>query len=268
MRPILVATLAGMGMTAALPAQGQGRESAVCANDRALIARIEDREAAKIVAEGEEERAIRDRLSAVHREIAELNVSGRNPARLHQLREERSSIIATLNGIKARNARPVAPDPEIARARARMQANRCPRNPWGLPPPPPATTPGRPGWPAAQPLPPAPRPPAGRPAAVAPAQPDGQYSAWMTGAFSTAWGRTTLSPTGGSYEYEGGSITVTSINGPVMEGIWRQTGSGSCPDQGHWGRFRFTFTASGFTGVFGHCNGPLNQGDWNGTRIR
>lgn len=90
---------------------------------------------------------------------------------------------------------------------------------------------------------------------------------WMTGRFSSNFGAMMLSPGGGTYDYEGGTISVTRINGAVMESIWRQTTPGNCGGgKEHFGRFAFTFTANGFSGTWGHCDGPLNQGSWSGTR--
>lgn len=94
----------------------------------------------------------------------------------------------------------------------------------------------------------------------------GDYAAWMTGTFETGWGRMTLSNGSGNYEHDGGTVTVTSVDGPTVKGTWRQTSAGSCPDGGHWGGFSFTFTPSGFSGDWGHCGGKLNQGGWSGVR--
>ncbi|MEI9852037.1 MAG: hypothetical protein WDN24_15655 [Sphingomonas sp.] len=75
----------------------------------------------------------------------------------------------------------------------------------------------------------------------------------------------TLSAGGGSYTYHDGTITVTRIDGDVMEGIWRQSGTGSCPGNTVWGHFRFTFTETGFSGIWGHCDAEPSRG-WSGTR--
>jgi hypothetical protein len=93
-----------------------------------------------------------------------------------------------------------------------------------------------------------------------------EFKVWMTGTFDSPFGLTILSPAGGKYDYDGGTLTVTRINGATMEGIWHQNSAGKCPDGGYWGHYRFIFTRTGFTGTFGHCEGPLIASGWKGTR--
>lgn len=96
--------------------------------------------------------------------------------------------------------------------------------------------------------------------------PGGQnpYAQWMTGNFNSSFGAMTLSPGGGTYPNYG-RIQVTAIEGAMMTGIWVQADGQRCADGQIWGRLRFTFTASGFTGSWGRCEGGLNEA-WNGTR--
>ena len=90
--------------------------------------------------------------------------------------------------------------------------------------------------------------------------------ALMTGTFDSSFGLLTLSTGGGSYDYQGGQIRVTGISGNVMEGIWTQTRSAEqCSDGQYRGRFRFEFSATGFSGNYSYCDGT-NGGAWNGTR--
>lgn len=98
--------------------------------------------------------------------------------------------------------------------------------------------------------------------------PPEDIAAWMTGVFDTDFGVTTLSPGGGSYTNNNGSLATTSINGATMEGTWTQTNSGGqCEDMTHRGRFRVTFTADGFSGLWSYCDKEPNYG-WTGTRRR
>ncbi|MEN0652602.1 MULTISPECIES: hypothetical protein [Hyphobacterium] len=92
------------------------------------------------------------------------------------------------------------------------------------------------------------------------------YTDWMTGIFDTGGGVMQLSPSGGRYEVQNGVMTVTRIEGPVMEGRWQQSASaGPCPN----GRFRLTFSETGFSGVFGYCDEePTRVGGFQGTRRR
>ncbi len=92
--------------------------------------------------------------------------------------------------------------------------------------------------------------------------------AWMTGIFDTGGGVMHLGPSGGTYQAQNGRMSVTKIDGEVMEGLWEQDNSGGqCPDGRHRGRFRLTFTADGFTGVFGYCEEePHRIGGFQGKR--
>ncbi len=92
-------------------------------------------------------------------------------------------------------------------------------------------------------------------------------TAMMSGTFDSSFGTLTLSPGGGSYDYYGGQVQVAAVNGDVMEGIWTQTRAArQCPDGRYYGRFRFAFSANGFTGSFGYCDEEPGAGAWNGTR--
>jgi hypothetical protein len=96
------------------------------------------------------------------------------------------------------------------------------------------------------------------------------HRAWMTGTFDTGGGVMTLSPSGGNYAYQNGRMRVTAIDGPVMEGVWEQdVSAGRCDDGRYHGKFRLTFTESGFSGVFGYCDEvPSRRGGFQGTRRR
>ncbi|MES2444362.1 MAG: hypothetical protein V4574_16160 [Pseudomonadota bacterium] len=296
MRPILLSALSLAALAAALPAHAQGREKPSCDRERALIAQLETEDNAERVAAIRRESEYRDRYAALNRQIAELNVSRRNPALLQKLRGERTWVLQNINEARARQNVPVVPDPRIATARARMVANRCAARPGGRPAPPataarPSTRPATPpawtyppprGRAAAPARPATTTRPSTRPAAPpawtyplpttippAPSRPAATpYSAWMTGRFNSSSGMMTLSPGGGNYEQYGGTLAVTAINGATMEGTWRQTASGGqCPDGSHRGRFSFTFTATGFTGSWSYCDAAPNKGGWNGTRV-
>jgi polyhydroxyalkanoate synthesis regulator phasin len=99
---------------------------------------------------------------------------------------------------------------------------------------------------------------------------DNSLASWMTGTFDSGGGLMTLTPSGGNYQYSNGRMRVTGINGAVMEGIWEQDSSGQkCRDGRHYGKFRLTFTANGFTGLFGYCEDePSAPGGFQGTRRR
>lgn len=294
MRPLVLSALSLAALAAALPAHAQIREHASCDRDRALIAQLEARDREEIVAEGTKLSEYRDRYAFLNHQIAELNVSGKNPSRLRLLREQRTVVLGQINAMRARANQPFTPASGIATAKARMEANRC-RNtsrrpadrpsttvrPWNRPAPPIAGTQpsNRPAPPAASTRPsnrPATTyfppweslPPSARAPVPLPAQPAASpYSAWMTGTFSSSFGTMRLSPGGGSYDQNGGTLAVTKISGATMEGTWRQTGSGGqCPDGSNRGRFSFTFTATGFTGSWSYCDAPPDKGGWNGTR--
>ena len=105
-----------------------------------------------------------------------------------------------------------------------------------------------------------PRPPVGKPPQ--------EVAAWMTGTFDSGFGVTQLTPGGGSYSISNGALAVTGIKGATMEGTWTQSSSGGqCADKTHRGRFRITFTADGFSGLWSYCDKEPNMG-WIGTRRR
>lgn len=90
----------------------------------------------------------------------------------------------------------------------------------------------------------------------------------MTGEFKSSFGKLTLASGSGNYEYNHGRVTVSRVDGNVMEGIWEEDPSSrKCADGRNFGRFRFTFTADGFTGSYGYCDqAPAASNVWNGTR--
>ena len=95
---------------------------------------------------------------------------------------------------------------------------------------------------------------------------DGQVF-FRTGEFDTDFGKMNLGETGGVYVERGGQVTITRVDGNTVEGIWLQsTANQRCPDGSYRGRFRFTFTARGFTGQAGYCNEDPNR-QWNGVRV-
>ncbi len=96
----------------------------------------------------------------------------------------------------------------------------------------------------------------------------GGVAAWMTGTFDSGGGVMQFSPGGGTYEYQNGRMSVTRIEGTVVEGRWEQKlSAGQCPDGGYWGRFRLNFTETGFSGVFGYCDEePHRIGGFQGKR--
>ena len=105
-----------------------------------------------------------------------------------------------------------------------------------------------------------PRPPVGKPPQ--------EVAAWMTGTFDSGFGVTQLTPGGGTYSISNGALAVTGIKGATMEGTWTQSSSGGqCADKTHRGRFRITFTADGFSGLWSYCDKEPNMG-WIGTRRR
>jgi hypothetical protein len=96
----------------------------------------------------------------------------------------------------------------------------------------------------------------------------GNLAQWMTGIFNTSEGRMTLSPGGGTYDQDSGRIIVTRIDGATMEGRWQEGSSAQrCADGTYGGRFSWTFTANGFSGSWGYCDGPLSNG-WTGTKVQ
>jgi hypothetical protein len=88
----------------------------------------------------------------------------------------------------------------------------------------------------------------------------------MTGSFETGWGEMRLIGGSGRYDHNDGRLEVEKIESAVAEGKWTQSESDrQCPDGRYWGRFRFTFSETGFTGVWSYCDETLG-GNWNGTR--
>jgi hypothetical protein len=93
------------------------------------------------------------------------------------------------------------------------------------------------------------------------------YASWMTGTFDSTNGLMQLGPGGGSYANYGGQLSVTRVQGNIMEGTWTQTASGGqCPDGRHRGRFRFDFTENGFTGTWSYCDQEPTRSGFSGTR--
>ena len=105
----------------------------------------------------------------------------------------------------------------------------------------------------------------------------------FTGQWTSNFGNMRLwqSRYGGTYEQVSG--TFGNNNGRIIDGqaqagtvtgIWTQnTSSQLCnTEQGgsnYWGGYRWTLSADGrsFEGSWGYCDGPLNSGTWNGTRV-
>ncbi len=89
---------------------------------------------------------------------------------------------------------------------------------------------------------------------------------WMTGTFDTSEGLVTLTPAGGSYAQDGGTIRVSAIRGAVMIGYWEEQHSDrQCRNGRYYGRIRWTFTADGFTGTWGYCDEEPTRA-WSGKR--
>lgn len=97
--------------------------------------------------------------------------------------------------------------------------------------------------------------------------PTGENPMWMIGTFDSDFGVLTLSALGGSYTHQDGHVRVTGRNGADVEGVWQElSGTHRCADGTYHGRFRFEFTATGFTGSYGYCDDPPGAGRWNGAR--
>lgn len=115
----------------------------------------------------------------------------------------------------------------------------------------------------------------GEPIAPPPISPDTPYREGRTlaeslivGTFDTTFGRMKFNGYNPA-KYDRGTIYVSRIDGPVMEGVWIQQRSDQrCADGSYAGRFRFTFTLEGFTGLYGYCDAAPNLTGWNGTRRR
>jgi len=89
-----------------------------------------------------------------------------------------------------------------------------------------------------------------------------------SGRYQTTFGAMSLDGRTGSYDYSGGNIKVTAVNGDEIDGIWEQTKSShQCSDGRFYGHFHFTFSAAGFSGRFGYCDdAPSEANVWNGSR--
>jgi hypothetical protein len=96
------------------------------------------------------------------------------------------------------------------------------------------------------------------------------------GTWETDMGAMTLRVNGasvtGTYVLDNGKI-IGTMRGSVLEGIWIEDGSNQrcakpAPDgRYYWGRIRFTFDGSRFTGAFSYCDAPVRSADaWNGWR--
>jgi len=89
----------------------------------------------------------------------------------------------------------------------------------------------------------------------------------MTGTFDTDFGVLTLGAREGTYSYKNGRVQIAHIYGDFMDGTWTQSESSQrCADGAYRGKFHFRFNATGFTGSFGVCDGPMGAGQWNGKR--
>jgi hypothetical protein len=89
----------------------------------------------------------------------------------------------------------------------------------------------------------------------------------MTGVFDTDFGQLMLTSSDGMYSQKNGHVKITKIYGDFMDGTWSQSvSSQQCDDGSYRGTFHFRFTADGFTGTYGYCDGPTNAGPWNGKR--
>ena len=89
-----------------------------------------------------------------------------------------------------------------------------------------------------------------------------------TGIFDTDFGRLDLRATEGTYSQSNGHVTVDRAQGNIIRGTWEQSSASKrCRDGRFHGKFVFAFTSDGFTGSYGYCDGPPNDGPWNGRRL-
>jgi len=95
----------------------------------------------------------------------------------------------------------------------------------------------------------------------------GNSAALINGTYDSERGRVVLSTAGGTFGTKGGTIQITTIANTVVEGTWRENGSGNCAGGANYGRFRLIFSAEGFQGYFGYCD-AANTTQWGGTRLR
>jgi len=118
---------------------------------------------------------------------------------------------------------------------------------------------------APSPAPEVPAAPAPAAPSAAPAEKPAAEVKTFSGTWTTAWGRLTLTQTGGaiSGDYAGqftGKV-AGSVEGNVATLTWTQT-------NGETGKCKFTLAADGesFTGTWGSGASTANGGPWNGKR--
>lgn len=88
----------------------------------------------------------------------------------------------------------------------------------------------------------------------------------IAGTYRTSFGAMTLTESGGTYDAKSARLDIVLINGNTVQGYWTQDDAAERCDNGQFtGRFRFTFTAEGFTGVYGRCEEQPAR-EWNGVR--
>ena len=96
----------------------------------------------------------------------------------------------------------------------------------------------------------------------------------VSGPWKTDNGNIQLWQTGnlvsGSYLPQEHGEIIGTLSGNTMSGFWIEDMSGSkCPyaknGRYYWGKLRFVFEGSRFSGQWGYCDGEPNQ-SWNGTR--
>jgi hypothetical protein len=105
---------------------------------------------------------------------------------------------------------------------------------------------------------------------ASPPPPTPQGPIETTGTFNTDFGVLTMMgnpATSGSYAFHDGRVTIMGHSGNTVDGDWEESsGDHKCVDGRYRGHFHWQFTQAGFTGSFGYCDDPANQGKWNGTR--
>lgn len=116
---------------------------------------------------------------------------------------------------------------------------------------------------------PSPQPEQAAPPAQQPAAPTEQTSPAaaknFTGTWSTAWGRVTLTQSGGTLTGDYSGQFTGRLSGDVAGNLatltWNQT-------NGENGKAKFTLSADGdsFTGTWGSGSSATNGGAWNGKR--
>lgn len=97
----------------------------------------------------------------------------------------------------------------------------------------------------------------------------GHLHVWNTseGRLTAAVQNTTFS---GNYDNDNGRVSGT-VSGNVVDGYWGEDSSGKrCSVERlgtyYWGRIRWTFNNTGFTGQYSYCDDPYS-GSWNGTLV-